>query len=233
MSQSESQLPDPPPTWRRLLRLPRMLAREARWSARRRWRSLRWRIHHGHRAAPGLASAWARTDPNHMLRVLEAWRARAAAMPPAPPVQPPPAGTQARLAGHLRASGDLGEWTLDERAPLEEAIAGALGLDPRSAGCRVEITVRVLGESEGDAGRVRAEHSDPAVSTQQRPITAEQYRRLGEIGALGEGIELIDGYVVSGRFPFAFSAEAIAAARAAGIDLTTPEPPEGPPTPRP
>ena len=232
MSQTEPQLPDPPPTWQRLLRLPRMLAREARWSAARRWRSLRWRIRHGHHAASGVTRAWARTDPNHMLRVLDALRARIAATPPAPPVEPPPPGTQARLTGHLSAGGDLGEWTLDERAPLEEAITGALGLDARSAGCRVEITVRVLGEGEGDTG-VRAEHSAPTASAQQRPITADQFWRLMEIGAIGEGIELIDGYVVSGRFPFAFSAEAIAAARAAGIDLATREEPDTPAARRP
>jgi len=230
MSQTESRLPDPPPTWRRLLLLPRTLAREARWSAGRRWRSLRWRGRHGHRALLGLARAWAGTDPHDMLRVLEAWQAHPAATSPTSPVQPPPAGAQSRLTGHLSAGGRLGEWTLDERTPLDEAIPGALGLDPRSTGCRVEVTMRVLGEREDDAGQVWVEHSAPTSNTQQRPVTAEQYRRLGEIGALGEGIELIDGYIVSGRFPFAFSGEAIAAARATGINLTSPEFFDGPPT---
>ena len=151
MSQTEPQLPDPPPTWRRLLRLPRMLVDDARWRVGRQWRTLRWRIRRGHRGAPGLGSAWQRTDPHHLVRVMEAWRARIAATPPAPLVEPPPAGTQARLTGHLSAGGDLGEWTLDGRAPLEEAITGALGIDPRSPACRVEIIVRVLDEGERDA----------------------------------------------------------------------------------
>ena len=228
MSQTAPPLPDPPPTWRRLLRLPPILAREARGSAARRWRSLGWRVRHGHRVAPSLARAWSRTDPHHLERVMEAWRARIAATPPAPLIPPPPAGTQARLMGHLSGGGGgLGEWTLDERAPLEEAITGALGLDPRSVGCDVEITVRVLGES---AARSGPGPGPVAAGTQQRPITVAQCHELARIGVLGEtGVELIDGWLSYGSFPFALAPEAIAAARAAGIDLTTPEPPGAPP----
>ncbi len=52
-----------------------------------------------------------------------------------------------------------------------------------------------------------------------RRMTVEEYRRLGEIGVLGDKIELIDGQIYCGDYPFIFSAEAVAAARAAGIEL--------------
>jgi hypothetical protein len=50
-------------------------------------------------------------------------------------------------------------------------------------------------------------------------LTVQEYQRLGEIGVLGDKIELIDGTVRCGDYPFMFSAEAVAAARAAGIEL--------------
>ena len=57
------------------------------------------------------------------------------------------------------------------------------------------------------------------MATQRRQITAEEYRQLAELGVLGEKVELLDGWIVFGRYPFAFSEQAIAAARAAGIEL--------------
>jgi hypothetical protein len=57
------------------------------------------------------------------------------------------------------------------------------------------------------------------------PITAEQYRRLGEIGVLGEKVELFDGWITYGRFAFAVAPEAIVAAQVAGIELTAPRAP--------
>jgi hypothetical protein len=60
------------------------------------------------------------------------------------------------------------------------------------------------------------------VARQQRPITAREYTRLGEIGVLGERVELIRGWIVHGRYPYEFADEAISAARAAGIELTEP-----------
>jgi hypothetical protein len=56
-----------------------------------------------------------------------------------------------------------------------------------------------------------------------RLISAEQYERLAQIGVLGEQVELIEGRIVCGRYPFALSDEAIAAARAHGIELDAPE----------
>ena len=53
----------------------------------------------------------------------------------------------------------------------------------------------------------------------KRPITADEYFRLAEIGVLGEKVELIEGEIVFGRYPFVFSAEAIAAAHADDIDI--------------
>jgi hypothetical protein len=40
-----------------------------------------------------------------------------------------------------------------------------------------------------------------------RQITAEEYWRLGEIGVLGEKVELIEGRIMFGNYPFAFSEE--------------------------
>jgi hypothetical protein len=60
-----------------------------------------------------------------------------------------------------------------------------------------------------------------------RVISPEEYERLGEIGVLGEQVELIECWIRFGRYPFALSHEAIAAARAAGIELAEPEPHEG------
>ena len=62
------------------------------------------------------------------------------------------------------------------------------------------------------------------MARQQRPITTQEYRRLGpaEAGVLGEKVELLDGWIVSGRFPFEFSDEAVAAAREVGVELTEP-----------
>ena len=57
---------------------------------------------------------------------------------------------------------------------------------------------------------------------QQRPITAREYRRLAEIGVLGEKVELLNGWIVHGRYPFMFTDEAVAAARKIGIELTEP-----------
>ena len=56
---------------------------------------------------------------------------------------------------------------------------------------------------------------------QQRRITAREYEQLAVIGVLGEGgVELLDGWIVYGKYPFAFTEEAVQAARAAGIELT-------------
>jgi hypothetical protein len=67
----------------------------------------------------------------------------------------------------------------------------------------------------------RSDESIPA-----RRMTVEEYRRLSEIGVLGEKVELIEGRIVFGRFPFVFSAEAVAAARGAGVELAEPTLPE-------
>jgi hypothetical protein len=52
-----------------------------------------------------------------------------------------------------------------------------------------------------------------------RRLTADEYSRLGEIDVLGEKVELIDGRIIFGRYPFVFSAAAVAAAREAGVEL--------------
>jgi hypothetical protein len=52
-----------------------------------------------------------------------------------------------------------------------------------------------------------------------RRMTVEEYQRLEEIGVLGEQVELIEGQILFGRYPFMFSGEAVAAAREAGIEL--------------
>jgi hypothetical protein len=52
-----------------------------------------------------------------------------------------------------------------------------------------------------------------------RQLSVEEYQRLGEIGVLGEKIALIDGRIYCGDYPFMFSAQAVAPARAAGIEL--------------
>jgi hypothetical protein len=52
-----------------------------------------------------------------------------------------------------------------------------------------------------------------------RQLTIAEYHRLGEIGVLGERIELIDGIICCGDYPFVFSPDAVAAAREAGIEL--------------
>lgn len=89
----------------------------------------------------------------------------------------------------------------------EEAAAAA-----RAAGIE-------LGDPDADGDAVEVDHgARPA-----RSLTAAEYDRLIELGVLGEQVELIDGRIVSGRFPFVFSGEAIAAARAAGIELDPPE----------
>ena len=59
---------------------------------------------------------------------------------------------------------------------------------------------------------------------QRRRITSEQYHQLADIGVLGEDVELLDGFICSGRYPFAFTKEAVQAARAAGVELTAPDP---------
>jgi hypothetical protein len=88
----------------------------------------------------------------------------------------------------------------------EEAVAAA-----RAAGIE-------LGDPEPDRERVDPSHgARPA-----RAVTAAEYDRLVELGVLGGQVELIGGRIVFGRFPFVFSGEAIAAARAAGIELDPP-----------
>jgi hypothetical protein len=57
------------------------------------------------------------------------------------------------------------------------------------------------------------------VPTQRRPITGEEFSHLWELDVLGEKVELLDGWIVHGRYPYAFSEEAVAAAREAGIEL--------------
>jgi hypothetical protein len=70
------------------------------------------------------------------------------------------------------------------------------------------------------------------VPVQRRRITPEEYHQLATIGVLGEGgVELRDGWIVYGKFPFAFTDEAAAAARDAGIVLDHPEEPPLPPAP--
>jgi hypothetical protein len=51
-------------------------------------------------------------------------------------------------------------------------------------------------------------------------VTEEEFDRLVAIGVLGERVELIDGRITFGRYPLMFSAEAVAAARAAGVELS-------------
>jgi hypothetical protein len=61
-----------------------------------------------------------------------------------------------------------------------------------------------------------------------RPMTADEYERLWQVGVLGEKVELIAGRIAFGRYPFVLSAEAVADARDAGIELAPPA--EAPPT---
>ena len=42
-----------------------------------------------------------------------------------------------------------------------------------------------------------------------RRMTVEEYQRLEEIGVLGEQVELIEGQILFGRYPFMFSGEAV------------------------
>src|SRR4051812_30537747 len=61
---------------------------------------------------------------------------------------------------------------------------------------------------------------------QRRPITPEEYHRLAAIGVLeAGGVELHEGWIVYGRFPFVFSEAAVVAARVAGIELDEPDQP--------
>ncbi len=62
-----------------------------------------------------------------------------------------------------------------------------------------------------------------------RRITVKEYHRLGEIGVLGEMMELIDGRIVFGRCLWVWSDEQVAAARADGIELVDDD--VGPPSP--
>jgi hypothetical protein len=62
-----------------------------------------------------------------------------------------------------------------------------------------------------------------------RRVMVDEYERLGEVGVLGEKVELIEGRIVFGPYPFVFSAEAVAAARAAGVELAPPAERERPP----
>lgn len=99
---------------------------------------------------------------------------------------------------------------------------------------RVELSVRVVAdrhedddaESRSRAGESPAEGANPGPADGGRPargatraITVEEYHRLGEIGVLGEKVELIDGRIVFGRCPWVWSDEQLAVARAAGIEL--------------
>lgn len=61
------------------------------------------------------------------------------------------------------------------------------------------------------------------MAIQRRQITREEYWRLAAAGVLGEKVEMIDGWIVFGEFPFAFSDQAVAAAREAGVELTVDE----------
>lgn len=67
--------------------------------------------------------------------------------------------------------------------------------------------------------RAMSEGTSSRGAVPARRMTVEEYHRLGELGVLGDKIELIDGQVICGDYPFVFSAEAVAAARAAGIEL--------------
>ena len=50
-------------------------------------------------------------------------------------------------------------------------------------------------------------------------MTLDEYIALTEAGILDK-VELMDGVVMMGRFPLAFSADQIAAASEIGVDLT-------------
>jgi hypothetical protein len=210
-----SELPPPPPIWRRVLALPHALARELRWSLRTRLRLFVWRVRRGRqlRAPSSLRRAWARTDPHHLQRVVEGMRGGIRIHPPPPR---PPAGAMAHFRGTLSSNGVRGDLYVDD-IHLEDWLGRELGGDPGSGGVPVELSVRVLGDDDSVAG-------EPGALGQARPITAEEYSRLGEIGVIGEKVELIDGQILFGRYPLAFSAEQLAAAREAGIDLSAPEP---------
>ena len=158
MAGSDEQLepsePPPPPTWRRVVRLPRTLMRELRWFARLRRRSLRWRLRTpGRHRGTLLRRAWHSTDPHYLARTLAALRDLAVVEPP--PREPPAPGTEVTLTGELSpgrlASGEvlLGDVSVDD------ALLDALDLDPR-ARCRVRITVRVL-ENEPEIAEARGE----------------------------------------------------------------------------
>jgi hypothetical protein len=143
---SESELPPAPPTWQRVLRLPRSLARELWWWLSRRWRSLR-RRRAGRWAVPvAVGRAWLRTDPHHVQRVFQ--DLRGSVSEPASAAPPPP-GTSATFSGRL-SFGSLGwgDLRFDDVA-VDDAIVDALGLDERSVGFPAEITVRVLDDPGG------------------------------------------------------------------------------------
>ena len=82
------------------------------------------------------------------------------------------------------------------------------------AGC---VEFATLGTPPGMTGEPTRDRA-----IQARPLTVEEYERLVELGVLGEQVELVAGRITFGRYPFAFSDAAVAAARAAGIELTEP-----------
>ena len=133
-------LPPIPSTRRRLLALPRLLVAEARFAADLRLRRWRRRCRHPRLSArwAWLVRAWARTDPHNLERLLE--RIRAAGPPP--PLQPPPAGTEARYTGPLTARAAWGELRLGDR-DVCDWLVDALG-DPGDHSVPVELVVRVL-----------------------------------------------------------------------------------------
>jgi hypothetical protein len=84
-----------------------------------------------------------RTDPHHFARIVADLQGRYA-VNPLPAARAAAPGTEVTITGRLRADRiGWGELMLDDRA-LDDALAVALELDPRSPACQVEIAVRVL-----------------------------------------------------------------------------------------
>lgn len=143
-----SDLPPVPPVRKRLLRLPRELARQVRWSADLKVRRLRARRSHAPLSKGLLWRAWARTDPVYRVRLVEELRGRLVIDASGRPARMPPApGTVATIVGTLNVDHSFRGVLLDDEE-IDTVLCDALGLSDGD-----ELRVTVLDEIAGVDGR--------------------------------------------------------------------------------
>jgi hypothetical protein len=145
-----------------VLRFPLALADETRLAAGRLRRSLWWRTRPNR--LPGhelVRRAWARTDPDYLVRAIRSTRGALTRTTPTTP--PPRPGTEIILAGELNGSRLTWSDLLLDGKDLDYSLILALGVDMSTPPFPVTITVRV-GAGLPSRGRRDAALADQVVA---------------------------------------------------------------------